>query len=58
MAAVAAQSVWDTGLRMPASAVLFAMVAAAAFHEPEPGQQLSVRAIIDRKSAIASTRSR
>jgi O-antigen ligase len=35
MAAVAAQSVWDTGLRMPASAVLFAVVAAAAFHEPE-----------------------
>jgi O-antigen ligase len=58
MAAVAAQSVWDTGLRMPASAVLFAVVAAAAFHEPEPVQQLSVRAIIDRESAIASTRSR
>jgi O-antigen ligase len=35
MAAVAAQSVWDTGLRMPASAVLFAVVAAAAFHQPE-----------------------
>jgi O-antigen ligase len=35
LAAVAAQSVWDTGLRMPASAVLFAVVAAAAFHEPE-----------------------
>ena len=30
MAAVAAQSVWDTGLRMPANAVLFAVVAAAA----------------------------
>jgi O-antigen ligase len=38
MAAVAAQSVWDTGLRMPASAVLFAVVAAAAFHEPETMQ--------------------
>jgi O-antigen ligase len=35
MAAVAAQSVWDTGLRMPASAVLFAVIAAAALHEPE-----------------------
>jgi O-antigen ligase len=35
MAAVAAQSVWDTGLRMPASAVLFAVVAAAALHEAE-----------------------
>jgi O-antigen ligase len=30
MAAVAAQSVWDTGLRMPANAVLFAAAAAAA----------------------------
>ena len=30
MAAVAAQSIWDTGLRMPANAVLFAVVAAAA----------------------------
>jgi O-antigen ligase len=38
MAAVAAQNVWDTGLRMPASAVLFAVVAAAAFHEPETMQ--------------------
>ena len=35
MAAVAAQSVWDTGLRMPASAVLFAVVAAAALHEAD-----------------------
>ena len=33
LAAVAAQSVWDTGLRMPASAVLFAIVAAAALHD-------------------------
>jgi O-antigen ligase len=36
LAAVAAQSIWDTGLRMPASAVLFAVVAAVALHEPEP----------------------
>jgi O-antigen ligase len=33
MAAVAAQSIWDTGLRMPANAVLFAIVAAVALHE-------------------------
>lgn len=30
IAAVAAQGIWDTGLRMPANAVLFAIVAAAA----------------------------
>ncbi|OFW26911.1 MAG: hypothetical protein A3H97_21925 [Acidobacteria bacterium RIFCSPLOWO2_02_FULL_65_29] len=37
LAAVAAQSLWDTGLRMPASAVLFAIVAAAALHDdPAP----------------------
>ena len=35
MAAVAAQNVWDTGLRMPPSAVLFAIAAAAAIFEPE-----------------------
>ena len=32
--AVAVQSVWDTGLRMPANGVLFAVVAAIALHEP------------------------
>ena len=32
VAAVAAQSVWDTGLRMPANAALFAIVAATALH--------------------------
>ena len=31
--AVAVQSVWDTGLRMPANAVLFAIVAAIAMHD-------------------------
>jgi putative inorganic carbon (HCO3(-)) transporter len=31
--AVAVQSVWDTGLRMPANAVLFALVAAIALHD-------------------------
>ena len=35
LAAVAAQSIWDTGLRMPANAVLFAIVAAACLHESE-----------------------
>jgi O-antigen ligase len=35
MAAVAAQSVWDTGLRMPANAVMFAILAAAGLHESE-----------------------
>jgi O-antigen ligase len=35
LAAVAAQSIWDTGLRMPANAVLFALLAAAALHAPE-----------------------
>jgi O-Antigen ligase len=34
LAAVAAQNVWDTGLRMPANAVLFAIVAAAAMFRP------------------------
>ena len=33
MAAVAVQSVWDTGLRMPANAILFAVLAALALHE-------------------------
>jgi O-antigen ligase len=31
--AVVVQSVWDTGLRMPANAVLFAIVAAIAMHD-------------------------
>jgi O-antigen ligase len=38
MLAVAVQSVWDTGLRMPANAVLFALVAAVALHDAgDPG---------------------
>jgi O-antigen ligase len=38
MLAVAVQSVWDTGLRMPANAVLFALLAAIALHDAgEPG---------------------
>lgn len=32
---VAVQSVWDTGLRMPANAVLFALVAAIAVHKAQ-----------------------
>jgi hypothetical protein len=35
LAAVAAQSLWDTGLRMPPNAALFAIAAAIALHEPE-----------------------
>ena len=35
LAAVGAQNIWDTGLVMPANAVLFAIVAAAALHEPK-----------------------
>ncbi len=37
VAAVAAQSVWDTGLRMPPSAVLLAIAAAAMLFGPESG---------------------
>jgi len=33
MLAVAVQSVWDTGLRMPANAALFALLAAIALHD-------------------------
>jgi O-antigen ligase len=33
MLAVGVQSVWDTGLRMPANAVLFALIAAVAVHD-------------------------
>jgi O-antigen ligase len=36
MAAVAVQSIWDTGLRMPANAVLFAVLAAIALHSGAP----------------------
>jgi O-antigen ligase len=47
MLAVAVQSVWDTGLRMPANAVLFALIAAVAMHDAgEPGlkrQQATAR---------------
>jgi O-antigen ligase len=34
MIAAAVQSMWDTGLRMPANAALFAIAAAIALHEP------------------------
>jgi O-antigen ligase len=40
MIAVAVQSVWDTGLRMPANGVLFAVIAAIALHEPRPASRL------------------
>ena len=32
--AIGVQSIWDTGLRMPANAVLFAVLAAIALHDP------------------------
>jgi hypothetical protein len=43
MTAVAVQSIWDTGLRMPANAVLFAVLGAIAFHErsASPGSMRS-----------------
>jgi O-antigen ligase len=37
--AVAVQSIWDTGLRMPANGVLFAVIAAIALHEPRPASR-------------------
>jgi O-antigen ligase len=41
MLAVAVQSVWDTGLRMPANAVLFALLAAIALHDGSRSAQAS-----------------
>ncbi|HEV3058960.1 MAG TPA: O-antigen ligase family protein [Vicinamibacterales bacterium] len=35
--AIGVQSIWETGLRMPANAVLFALCAAIALHEPGAG---------------------
>jgi O-antigen ligase len=37
LAAVCVQSVWEVGLRMPANAVLFAIVAAVATYDTPPG---------------------
>ena len=37
--AIAVQSVWETGLRMPANAVLFALCAALAVHDPNGAQE-------------------
>ena len=34
MVAIAVQGIWDTGLIMPANAILFALLAASAVHEP------------------------
>jgi O-antigen ligase len=42
MLAVAVQSVWDTGLRMPANAVLFSLLAAIALHDGSRSTQASV----------------
>lgn len=40
--AVAIQSIWDTGVRLPANAVLMAILAAIAMHEPERRGQTRV----------------
>jgi hypothetical protein len=37
--AVAVQGLWETGLRMPANGVLFAVVAAIAVHRPRTGKR-------------------
>ena len=39
LVAVAVQSIWDTGLRMPANGMLFAVIAAIALHEPRPASR-------------------
>jgi hypothetical protein len=39
VAGVLTQSLWETGLRMPANAMLFAVLAAIATHTPAPGRQ-------------------
>jgi hypothetical protein len=36
MLAAAVQSVWETGLRMPANAALFALLAAIVLHDGSP----------------------
>jgi membrane associated rhomboid family serine protease len=41
--AVAVQSIWDTGLRMPANGALFAVIAAIAMHEPRPASPAGSR---------------
>jgi len=45
--AAAVQSVWDTGLRMPANAVLFAILAAVALHIPaREGRKTAVDRVV------------
>ncbi len=39
--AIMVQSIWDTGLRMPANGILFAVVAAVALHDPHGAQPSS-----------------
>ena len=39
--AIMVQSIWDTGLRMPANGILFAVVAAVALHDPRVAQPSS-----------------
>jgi len=44
LVAVAVQGLWETGLRMPANGILFAVVAAVAVHRPRTGERPRVRA--------------
>jgi hypothetical protein len=47
LTAIAVQSLWDTGLRMPANAVLFAVCAAVAIHEPSMERHAASRTTRD-----------
>ena len=44
LTAVATQSIWETGLRMPANAALFGLIAAIAVHAPRASGGSSLRA--------------
>jgi len=44
IAAVAVQSIWDTGLRTPANGALFAVIAAIAVYEPATAAASPARA--------------
>ena len=42
LVAIGVQSIWETGLRMPANAVLFALCVALAVHEARPRRRRAV----------------
>jgi O-antigen ligase len=48
---VVVQSVWETTLRMPANAVLFALVAAIALHDPERYAHAG-RTVLNRRTVV------